>query len=1038
MPLRIVRASSSAALWDACLETFLQSLGDHADPAPHAARLWVAHRTQRDATLEAAAAAGIPGWFDPPIHFLSELQQLFGVTSRPIGILTGRLLIARLAREHGESLGMQWQGGDSGPARSHMLDALFGDLLAEGVTEHALRTAVSSLGDDEFTRRRNDWVVDTYAGLLKALDEGGLYDARQIHALAAGHVEAGRLGEAVHGAGTLHVYGITSLKQRHRLFRAFADQQEVDVVVYLLDEPESSEWESLTQEVRYVNDGPIEPPTVQPVADARSETAYVARRVKRLLVEEWCRLRDIAIVARSGREDTRRIYRALQESGVPATARLRSTLAEVPALRALLDLFRAQAGGWDYRGLQSITRTPYFGDPLDPAVLDFLASERRIQGLKAWRTSVESLARIASAGGDELPARRLRSRRLHRARIESTLVRLGSLEEAVRPMVEERSEADWIAFTREITGGSRFGFRERVCQVVAGRYDVVRLDQRAVSVLDALLHEWKGLVRSGSSFPVSEWHDRLRRLLQANELALTTPIQEGVQILEAHEAALTPFPHLFLLHANDGEFPRPVRGGGVFSERESLTLRRSGLPLEDRVLGLRRERSLWRAVTAARSVTVTYRTSTAAGVPLLPSLMVPEHEAANTLREVGSNPDVQEAISPAEQRTRDVLSVARMRRGGKQTLISVADVHSVRHAVLAAFAEELRAGSLDAVPDIGASLGFPADQTRPVSECAHAYAGWLRDPVVRESLAEKFGLDYVWSSSQLEQYAVRPFDFFLGRILHINDRSEVEEETGPLASGSIVHAILEDLHRQFLESGNEEFAGLEGRIDDVCRHVFDKVEQEAELWLGLPSIWQLKRDHLREVVRGFVNWDVRALDRLKARPIAVEYEFGSDGSAPVRLKGLDNCGQPAELLLSGRIDRVDRAESGGLRIVDYKLNRPPAKGRLKDGALLQSALYMWAWEHVSGTAVDEALFLSVKHPGQGSRSGLSADQVAEVLPFALSIPGRVRAGLFEPVQARSVSTISAWQAGGDVTRTDRALGAGNRFEPTDEGQSSHE
>lgn len=385
MPLRIVRASTSAALWNACLEHFFQSLGDHAGPEPHAARLWVAHRTQRDATLAAAAAIGLPGWFDPPVHFLSELRQLFGIRARPIGILTGRLLVARLAREHGERLGMQGQGAETGPARSHLLDALYGDLLAEGVDEHGLRTALAVLSDEEFTRKRNDWVVDTYAGLREALAAEDLYDARQIHALAAEEVEAGRLGEAVRDARTLLVYGITSLRQRHRMFRALADQREIDVVVYLLREPEESEWESLTTEITKIDDSPAGPPVIQPVPDAVREAEYVARCVKRLLVDEGCAPRDIAVVTRSGRADAWRLYRTLHESGVPSTARLRSTFIEVPALKALLDLFRAQSDGWDFRSVRSILTTPYFGEPLNPAVLDFLASRDWTPGARRSR-----------------------------------------------------------------------------------------------------------------------------------------------------------------------------------------------------------------------------------------------------------------------------------------------------------------------------------------------------------------------------------------------------------------------------------------------------------------------------------------------------------------------------------------------------------------------------------------------------------------------------------------------------------------------------
>ncbi|MDH3427565.1 MAG: PD-(D/E)XK nuclease family protein, partial [Gemmatimonadota bacterium] len=841
MPLRIVRAGTSAALWDTCLESFLRSLGAHAGPAPHASRLWVAHRTQRDATLEAAAALGLPGWFDPPVHFLSELRQLFGITARPIGILTGRLLVARLAREHGESLGLRGQAAESGPARSHMLDTLFGDLLSEGVEPQTLRNVLSAIDTEEFTRRRNLWVADTYAAFRESLTAEGLFDARQIHALAAEAVEAGQLGQAVRDARSLHIYGVTSLRQRHRLFRALADQQAVEVHAYVVREPEESEWETLTADVVDMDDGDVLRPSVQPVPDAIREARHVARCVKKLLVEEGRRPRDIAVVARSGREDTRRIFHELRDCGVPATARLRSALAEVPALRALLELFRAQAEGWDYRGVRSVTMTPYFGEPLDPAVLDFLASQRRVRGLDAWAASAENVARLARDGSGDRAARQLRNRGLSVRRLEETQARLASLQEAVRPMADTRTEFQWIEFTREITAGPAFGFRRRVCLVVGDRYDVVRLDQRAVTLVDSLLHEWSGLVRGRSTFGASEWYERLRRLLEANELALTTPMQEGVQILEAHEAALTPFRNLFLVHANDGEFPRAAASGGIFSDRERTELRRQGLPLEDRGLSLRRERALWRSVTAGPCVTVTYRTATVSGVPLLPSLMVPDHDETTALPRTVAGSDGVQAVSLAEQRRHDVLRMVRLRRGGDESSVTVADQHAIRHAVIAAFSEELRAGRLDDVPGIDRQLGLPPapllGRDWPVSERAHAYAGWVRDPVVRAALAERFGPDHVWSAGQLQQYSVRPFDFLLRRVLHIEDGAEAEEETTPLASGSVVHAVLEALYRAMLATGVENFSDARGMLDEVCDQVFAIVEREAELWLGLPAIW---------------------------------------------------------------------------------------------------------------------------------------------------------------------------------------------------------
>ena len=91
------------------------------------------------------------------------------------------------------------------------------------------------------------------------------------------------------------------------------------------------------------------------------------------------------------------------------------------------------------------------------------------------------------------------------------------------------------------------------------------------------------------------------------------PMQKGVQILEAHDAALVPFAHTFVIHANDAEFPRRAGTGGVFLDEERVALSKAGLPVSHREEGLRRERSLWRAVTLGDDVRISYRTTDPAG-----------------------------------------------------------------------------------------------------------------------------------------------------------------------------------------------------------------------------------------------------------------------------------------------------------------------------------------------------------------------------------------------------------------------------------------
>ena len=120
-------------------------------------------------------------------------------------------------------------------------------------------------------------------------------------------------------------------------------------------------------------------------------------------------------------------------------------------------------------------------------------------------------------------------------------------------------------------------------------------------------------------------------------LALTTPLEKGVQVLEAQDASLTPFDRVFMVHANDAVFPRTFRSPGVFSNEERADLADSGLPLERRILLMHRdavhrsERTLWRATTQQAGVTICYRTTDFRGTPRLPSLMVPEHDPAKEL-----------------------------------------------------------------------------------------------------------------------------------------------------------------------------------------------------------------------------------------------------------------------------------------------------------------------------------------------------------------------------------------------------------------------
>jgi RecB family exonuclease len=627
----------------------------------------------------------------------------------------------------------------------------------------------------------------------------------------------------------------------------------------------------------------------------------------------------------------------------------------------------------------------------------------------------------------------------------------------VAVFAEPRSERDWIDVTLDVLGGERFDLRARLCRPVGDRWDIVRLDQRGVEHLVRLLREWRDLVHSTESLAPTDWYERLRRLLEANELALSTPLKQGVQVLEAHEASLSPFRYTFVVHANDGVFPRAPTSLGVFSDEERLRLRDLGLPLTDRSEAMRRERTLWRSVARGESVTLTYRTTDSNGVPRLPSLMVPEHDPGSELPrtldlEAGAEPGTQAAadlspVSPAQLRRAHALRLKAARRGGHRGEVETAFPNAIRRGVLGAFADELRSGGLDDFVRREAELGGALEDgpgavdpntlfgiDRPVSLRPTAWNGKIRDPLVLTELEHRFGSEYPWSSSQLEKYGKRPFDFLLERVLGLEEVSEADEETSALTFGSAAHGILEGFYGALLGDLPAEYdERAAGVLDGVADRVISDLESDRDEWLGLEPLWEVTRKEVRDQVRTYVQWELGHLSRKGERPIAVELQFGFAGQPPVELQGLDMAGQPARLLLRGRVDRVDRhgAERGGvLRILDYKsglASLPTLKG-YQDGALLQTALYMMAVDSLSLGSVDSARYRGIRQPGNpANKAELKFSRAEPTLRLALSIPGRVRAGLFEAVQAGSAS-ISSWQPGRDVTRNEASLSDGTRFD----------
>jgi len=1065
MPLNLVRASDARTLWDACSSRFLDQVGDNPGPSDFGAHIWLAQESQVDLLYEAAHGRGVKGWLGPPVTTLRHLAAGFDIRARRIGLLTRRRIISRIAGSVAKDVGLRDPSRSDGVVRGHMLDALFGELLPEGVAPDQLTQALHGLGDgDAFSRNRNAWIVGTYRGYLAALEQRERIDTRQTSAMVADAIDDGGLREALRGAGVLHVYGLYMARSRQRLLASLARQTEVDVQLYVLtpsdDDPEASEWERFVrpdgggvEELATSNgEGRTAPAVhVQPAPDTQRETEWVARQVKRLLSEHDVEPHRIAVVARSGHDDTGRIHRALRDTGVAATTIIRARLTEIAALKALLSLFRGAAADWTYRTLRPVLDNTLLDIDIDLRTIDFIAHTRRVESLESWEREIERLiGKLEDTYESGRPKDRdVRGSGLFADSVGRDLEKFRAVRSTLELLSRARGEAEWIELTLKLLRDEHpaaFHLRRRLCDPIGGRrngdgggdaeedratldarrWDVVRLDQRGVRQTEVLLREWQDLEHPPELLDATAWRQLLQRMLEANELSITTPVHKGVQVLEAHDAALLPFEHVLVVHANDRVFPRPLPAGGVLSNDERARLRDAGIPLTWRDLELQRERALWRAVTSAGQVTVTYRTADPSGTPLLPSLLVPDHDPTTELPRTRTRREADDArftpVTAAQANQQAAVALHDHldeggEEGGAAPALHPGTPELIPHAIVGAVAESYR--DTGAVP---LTADSPALRPSP-------WNGWLRDPRVLDWLARRFGDDYRWSASGLEAYSKLPFQFLLDRVLRYEEAKEADEEVTPLVFGWMAHDLLEkfyarvkdDLPAEFTQRAEDAF---ETAAAEVLAHA-----QADDRWLGAAVLWEQQWKRIRGNVRSYLEWELPLLTDKKERPVLVEHSFGFDQDE-VYIEGKDAAGFAARLRLCGRIDRVDLGQKGH-QVLDYKSGATPGANDYDDGTALQAPLYMQVLEN-DGREMSLGYYRSLKPSKRRTQYGgkIQRDKPKydDALRYALSIPGRIRAGLFEPVASMKSKGWAPWHADRDIARSKAELSDGNRYD----------
>ncbi len=341
------------------------------------------------------------------------------------------------------------------------------------------------------------------------------------------------------------------------------------------------------------------------------------------------------------------------------------------------------------------------------------------------------------------------------------------------------------------------------------------------------------------------------------------------------------------------------------------------------------------------------------------------------------------AGSPADAR---VLAVAlACRDGGTDRLRDLAA--SPRHALALA-------GTADA---------FRVAQVRREGSAFGPYEGRIGDPAAIAKIREAFGPEHHFSASQLESFALCPFQFFQRYALGLKLVDELDELGEDYAGrGREVHRALEELHQQMAAEGSGDLiAMLPVLIETSMRAELDRFDDgEADV-----------AEVLREIE---ARRNARALGRYSAQFLAYSRKLG-EGAEPHRFEV--KFGQPdqpdslphlsigegaAAFRLQGVIDRIDLVPKDGkvaFRVIDYKTGSHPPGGDVKSGLASQLPLYALAVEQLvlaSGEHSFEGLgYWSLPKDGfRGVNLGDWGGYRDRLTAFVLALVAELRGGAF--------------------------------------------
>lgn len=459
-------------------------------------------------------------------------------------------------------------------------------------------------------------------------------------------------------------------------------------------------------------------------------------------------------------------------------------------------------------------------------------------------------------------------------------------------------------------GSQKFEYIRRAYNRLLEDFDAVEPFMSSIDTVD----------ETDTDITLTEFREIFRRMLAGIDYQLTTQSGDRVQVLGLLGIHGLTFQHVYMGGLTDKAFPRP-RSSSPFWYADFIDTILEAPPYKQRIAAFA---DMIRVMVAPSMTLTLSRPTLADDEELLPSL-VWEYMTA-----LFQKPDIV---------TDDTEPLCLMERSIQAARKQTADCPvSARAVVGNAVAGLKRFG-----------IGRWCGDLELVSEQA------------KYIIQTHVGPERSFSPTSLEVYIGCPRAFFFERVLGLSEPDEPLETMSPMDKGSMIHKVLSRFYKERIDrdSGRirpDEIETSAARIREIAAEEYERLGYSNEAArreyldiIGMPEIGD------EGLAVRFARLEADGSQELQPR--LLEWSFGrKSGEKPFVL--LDSDG--LDIVITGKIDRLDTVGDSSAVIWDYKSGDPPRPIDISKFRSVQIGIYMLAASHILNLPVNAGGYYKVK------------------------------------------------------------------------------